>query len=123
MADTNALGRKLRITPDSNVWGHKLDQGPAQFAGGGLGKPVDDARSADVALIVVRSMSDIDDAFSPGVTALSRASAVWLIYQKGKQEVNRDTLRAYVARYAYDTVAIAAVDETWSALRIKPLIG
>ena len=44
---------------------------------------------------------------------------LWVAYQKGGQELHRDSARKIVNQYGYDGVAMVAVDDVWSAIRLK----
>jgi hypothetical protein len=49
--------------------------------------------------------------------------ALWVAYIKGtspkKTDINRDSIRDYVATIGLDTVSQIAIDDDWSALRLK----
>ena len=54
--------------------------------------------------------------------ALKPGGIVWLAYPKARAletDLNRDIIREGIAPLGLETVAIAALDETWSALRCK----
>jgi len=49
---------------------------------------------------------------------------LWLCYPKGQAlgtDLNRDVIRSIVAKAGLQAVAIVAVDDVWSALRVKPV--
>jgi len=54
---------------------------------------------------------------------LAPGGALWVAYVKGrsalKTDINRDSIREYVATIGLDTVAQIAIDHDWSALRLK----
>ena len=54
---------------------------------------------------------------------LAPGEALWVAYIKGtsalKTDINRDSIREYVATIGLDTVAQIALDDDWSALRLK----
>jgi len=54
---------------------------------------------------------------------LAAGGALWVAYAKGTStkvtDVNRDSIREYVTTVGLDTVGIIAIDEDWSALRLK----
>jgi hypothetical protein len=56
-------------------------------------------------------------------TAIGSRGALWVAYVKGtsalKSDINRDSIREYVATVGLDTVAQIAIDHDWSALRLK----
>jgi hypothetical protein len=57
--------------------------------------------------------------------ALKPKGILWITYPKGTSKVrtdlNRDILRAAVASFGLEAVALFSVDETWSAMRLKVL--
>ena len=54
---------------------------------------------------------------------LEPGDALWVAYVKGtspkKTDINRDSIRNYVATIGLDTVSQIAIDADWSALRLK----
>jgi len=54
---------------------------------------------------------------------LAVGGALWVAYIKGtsalKTDINRDSIRDHVATIGLDTVAQVAIDDDWSALRLK----
>ena len=52
-------------------------------------------------------------------------SVLWFAYPKGssgiKTDINRDTLRATAEEFGITTVAAVSIDDTWSALRFRPI--
>jgi hypothetical protein len=54
---------------------------------------------------------------------LEPGGALWVAYVKGtsskKTDINRDTTREYAATIGLDTVSQIAIDDDWSALRLK----
>jgi hypothetical protein len=55
--------------------------------------------------------------------ALEPNGILWVSYPKGKSiqtDLNRDIVRTTVQQVGLDTVSQVAIDETWSALRLKP---
>jgi Protein of unknown function (DUF3052) len=54
---------------------------------------------------------------------LERGGALWVAYIKGtstrKTDINRNSIRDYVATIGLDTVSQIAIDDDWSALRLK----
>ena len=54
---------------------------------------------------------------------LAAGGALWVAYAKGTSakltDINRDSIREYVTTVGLDTVGIIAIDEDWSALRLK----
>jgi hypothetical protein len=55
--------------------------------------------------------------------ALEPNGVLWVSYPKGKAlqtDLNRDIVRTTVQQVGLDTVSQVAIDDTWSALRLKP---
>ncbi|MEO5681600.1 MAG: hypothetical protein ABIQ88_03105 [Chitinophagaceae bacterium] len=52
-------------------------------------------------------------------------SVLWFAYPKGtskiKTDINRDTIRVTGETYGITTVTAVSIDDTWSALRFRPL--
>jgi hypothetical protein len=58
---------------------------------------------------------------------LAPGGALWVAYIKGtsarKTDINRDSIREFVGTIGLDTVAQIALDDDWSALRLKVVQG
>ena len=54
---------------------------------------------------------------------LEPGGALWVAYIKGtslkKTDINRDSIREFVGTIGLDTVSQIALDDDWSALRLK----
>jgi len=52
-------------------------------------------------------------------------SVLWFAYPKGtskiKTDINRDTIRVTGEEYGITTVTAISIDDTWSALRFRPM--
>lgn len=52
-------------------------------------------------------------------------SVLWFAYPKGtskvKTDINRDSIRVTGEEYGITTVIAVSIDETWSALRFRPI--
>jgi hypothetical protein len=82
------------------------------------------ANAADAVLVYVVSRDDLDKRIGTLVDAARRGSLAWLAYPKAKQlgsDLNRDLIHDYVPAHGLDTVRQVALNDTWSALRLKPL--
>jgi len=78
--------------------------------------------SADVTVVFVESLGTLQEQLE-ALEVLERPDAiVWVAYPKGrpKEEINRDSVFEQTRSDGrWNTVSQVAVDETWSALRIK----
>jgi hypothetical protein len=61
-------------------------------------------------------------AFDAEAAALKAVPVVWVLYPKAnRSDVNRDSLWRLIAPYGLRPITNVAVDDTWSALRFRPL--
>jgi hypothetical protein len=78
---------------------------------------------ADLAQVFVSSMSELKQRLSKLKADLRPHVPIWVTYPKGsskvKTDLNRDVVREYASTAGLQAVALFAVDETWSALRLK----
>ena len=81
------------------------------------------AKTADVVLLFVQSQRELDKKLGPTVKAMSKDAIFWLAYPKLTSalagDLNRDLIRALAPDHGLDTVAQIAIDDDWSALRLK----
>lgn len=96
----------------------------------GLGMPhgvtlVDDPADADFILDFATSQAEAQERLLAWKSAVGEKTLAWLAYPKGSKaagyDVSRDTVFKYAQTIGLVAVANIAVDETWSALRIRPL--
>jgi hypothetical protein len=79
---------------------------------------------ADAVLVYVVSRSDLEERIGTLTAADYRGALAWLAYPKAKQlgtDLNRDLIHDYAPAHGLDTVRQVAIDDTWSALRLKSL--
>jgi hypothetical protein len=116
---TKTTAEKLLIKPGSTVW----TSDRSRLA---LVAPPDDVRvldgvaDADVALVFA------SDSVSLRATLadhdLHGAGVVWVVYPKGgRTDINRDSLWPILAEHGLRPISQVSVDDTWSALRFRPL--
>lgn len=80
----------------------------------------DDSVGADAALIFAADKAQLDTHLG-ALGGLAGARTVWVCYPKGnKTDINRDTIWPRVQDVGWKLVGNVSIDETWSALRIKP---
>jgi len=123
-----SVAEKLLIKPGYRVFvlhapaGYEAAAGPLPAGARALTAP--SGEPADLIELFVTSAAELA-ARLPGVKALLKPKGLlWVLYPKGtskvKTDVNRDTIRAHAATVGWQAVALVSVDETWSALRLKP---
>lgn len=80
--------------------------------------------SADAVLVFARDRAQLMQHLDDLKRAAQSNKLTWVAYPKEKQldtDLNRDIVRSIVNEKGLDPVRQVAVDETWSALRLKQL--
>jgi hypothetical protein len=78
--------------------------------------------SAAVVATVVRSREELLARYAEQLPVAGSARAVWVVYPKGgRADVNRDIVAGEARPFGWRAVSNIAVDETWSAVRVRPL--
>jgi hypothetical protein len=82
-----------------------------------------DPEAADAVLVFVRDRAELDARGEPAIAAGRRDALAWVAYPKAGQlgtDLNRDSLAAAVQERGVQPVRQVAVDDVWSALRLRP---
>jgi len=78
---------------------------------------------ADVVQVFVSGMEDFKSRLPAAIDALIPGGILWVTYPKLTSklaaDINRDTIWKYIITLGWKAVGLIAVDETWSALRMK----
>ena len=119
---TRTVAARLLIKPNTSIWSthpERLDligalpEGVDQVAG------IDEATTA---LLFADSEASLRATVVSFGNHLTTPPFVWFLYPKGgRADINRDTLWPIVAEYGVRPITQIAVDDTWSALRFRPL--
>ena len=88
---------------------------------------VPDARAAvedaEVVLLFVRNRADFETALPALLARIAPHAILWLAYPKLTSphagDLSRDILHAVAPAHGLDTVSQIAIDQDWSALRLK----
>jgi hypothetical protein len=119
---TKTTADKLLIKPGTGIWLSHDDRLPLL---GSLPEGVHAVERIDEA---ANAVIFADDAASlQGILATQRAGlampgTLWVAYPKGnKTDINRDSLWPMLTQYGLRPISQVAVDDTWSALRFRPL--
>ena len=100
-----------------------LDAPPAIDKAIGAAKARAPAKAADVVLLFVRSQAEAKKKLPATVSGLGAAAIFWLAYPKLTSplagDMSRDVIHALAPAYGLDTVSQIAIDDDWSALRLK----
>ena len=80
---------------------------------------------ADIVQLFVHQQTDVETLARRGMAALKPGGILWLTYPKRSKtvqtDINRDTGWDSVTAAGWLPVTQIAVDETWSALRFRPI--
>jgi len=92
----------------------------------GLRKNVDvlkGLQNADIIQVFVNSEKELEEQLPKLKNYLKQNGILWVTYRKGslkiKSDINRDSIYEYGLSVGLRGVAMIAVDENWSALRLK----
>ncbi len=82
------------------------------------------AGNLDFIQAFVSSRKELEASLTGLKAALKRDGLLWITYPKGtsktKTDLNRDSINAYAQSIGMQGVAMISVDDTWSALRLRP---
>lgn len=113
------LSRKLQIRPGGSV---AVIDAPAGLELDQLGSRVDDTQAGDVVIGFARTGADVDR-LGALFDAARADRLAWVCYPKAGRlgtDLNRDRLAEMVRARGVQPVRQIAVDDTWSALRLRP---
>jgi hypothetical protein len=76
-------------------------------------------------LIFINNNNEFLDFLKNELENIEFDSVLWFAYPKGtskiKTDINRDTIRVTGEEFGLKTVSAISIDETWSALRFRPI--
>lgn len=76
-------------------------------------------------LVFVSNKEDLLHFLNTGLQLIEFDRVFWIAYPKGsskkKLDINRDSIRMTVAEFGITTVSAISIDDTWSALRFRPI--
>ena len=83
---------------------------------------VDGIGDASSAFLFVDDAATARAALTAHAADLAKPEYLWFCYPKGgRADINRDSLWPMVAEHGLRPITQIAIDETWSALRFRPL--
>jgi hypothetical protein len=119
---TKSVADKLLIKPGTSVWVSHGDRlGLIGELPAGV-KHADDVGSASTAILFADDAASIRTLLQEHRGNLASPENLWVLYPKGNRaDINRDTLWPIVAEHGLRPITQVSVDDTWSALRFRPL--
>jgi len=116
------VAQKLLIKPGAAIWAS--DPSRIRLIGplpDGV-RMVDRLDQATVGILFADDEATIRRLLETHQDALASPEVLWVLYPKaGRTDINRDTLWPIVGGYGLRPITQVAVDDTWSALRFRPL--
>jgi hypothetical protein len=121
-----SVARKLQMRPNSTVLfvnapkDHESKIGPFP-EGTFVVKKI--AGRVDFVQVYVESRNELEEWLPRLKSLVGPAGILWVTYHKGssgvKTDINRDSIAAYANTVGMKAVTQVAIDENWSALRLK----
>lgn len=79
----------------------------------------------DFVHLFVKDISELNQFLGSALKVLKKDGLFWISYPKKsskvKSDLNRDILVSILRRDGYEGVSLISIDETWSAMRVKPV--
>jgi len=75
--------------------------------------------AADVALVFVQSLKELEKRLANLKKKIKPGVILWVAYPKGTAGVKTDVNRDIIRELGLQAVALFAIDEIWSAIRLK----
>ncbi|NOU19285.1 MAG: hypothetical protein HOO91_17140 [Bacteroidales bacterium] len=76
-------------------------------------------------LVFINNKKEFLDFLKEQLKFIELDSVLWFAYPKGtskiKTDINRDSIRVTAEEFCITTVAAISIDDTWSALRFRPI--
>jgi hypothetical protein len=89
----------------------------------GVAQQRSEMSQADVVLVFVADRVRLGSTLPGVLKKVSKGAIIWIAYPKLTSklaaDLSRDLIRALAARFGLDTVSQIAIDDDWSALRVK----
>jgi hypothetical protein len=93
----------------------------------GAAKARADLAKADVVLLFAPDRADLDAKLPDVLKKMPNSAIIWVAYPKLSSklaaDLSRDIIHALAPKHGLDTVSQIAIDEDWSALRLKRVAG
>lgn len=117
------VGAKLQLKPGTTVFVASMPVGVELDLPAGVAE-VMDFEAADAVIVFVLNKGEFVQRIGPAFGPSRSDRLTWVAYPKAGQlgtDLNRDRLVALMSEFGVQPVRQVAIDETWSALRFRPL--
>jgi hypothetical protein len=125
-ASTKSIPEKLQMKPGRTVLFVNKPTGYDKVMGklpAGITVAENATAAADVIQLFVESRRQLEADLPKLKRRLNKGGMIWVTYPKlssqKKSDINRDSIAEYAASIGLEGVAICAIDDDWSALRLK----
>ena len=119
-ASTKPLWQKLFVKSGTVMLINAPPGYEKHFAGSPATITTRRAGMANTVLVFANDAKQLDDTLPSAIARLGPGATLWVAYRKGDKTFHRDTLARQVNAHGYTGVALVAIDDVWSALRVKP---
>jgi hypothetical protein len=96
-----------------------------EFVQHGFATSLDKKSTNKNAIVFINNSKEFTTFLTKELKHIEPDSVLWFAYPKGtskiKTDVNRDMLRETAEEYGITTVTAISIDDTWSALRFRPI--
>jgi len=96
-----------------------------EFVKLGFATRVDKKVKSTNTLVFINNNKEYLDFLNNRLKDIEPDSVLWFAYPKGtskiKTDINRDTIRVTGEEFGITTVTAISIDDTWSALRFRPI--
>lgn len=115
------LRAKLQLRPHQRILPVGAPEGlDLEFSADGVEA---DPAPVDAVMVFVRTAAELRDLGVPALAAGRRDQLAWIAYPKAGQlgtDLTRDVLATLLPEFGVRPVRQVAIDDVWSALRIRP---
>lgn len=119
---TKTVAEKLLVKPGTGLWTSERERAGLVGALPEGARHVDAPANASIALIFADAAAPLRETLDAHAVSLRQLATIWVAYPKGNRtDINRDSLWPILGEYGLRPNGQVAIDETWSALRFRPL--
>ena len=75
--------------------------------------------TVETVLVFANDEAQLERELPSACARIAPGGNLWVAYRKGQKDLHRDTLARLMMAAGFQPVALVAVDDVWSALRVK----